>query len=76
MAKKTTYRIRNWNQYNRSLVKRESLTVWFDKESIANWHNSALSITRGRPKKYADAAIECMLTLKAVFGFPLLHYWQ
>ena len=27
---KTKYRIRNWAEYNRALINRESLTVWFE----------------------------------------------
>ncbi len=71
MAKKLAYRIRNWPEYNKSLVKRGSLTVWFDKESLENWHNIEQEGLRGRPKQYADAAIICMLTLKVVFTMPL-----
>ena len=35
MRKKATYRIRNWNKYNKALIKRGSLTFWFDEEAIA-----------------------------------------
>ena len=30
------YRIRNWNQYNRALIQRVSLTVWIDEGSVKN----------------------------------------
>jgi IS5 family transposase len=71
MAKKLTYRIRNWSDYNKSLVGRGSLTLWFDEESIKKWHNVELSGKRGRSPTYSDMAIECMLTLKAVYRLPL-----
>ena len=29
--KKDKYRIRNWHEYNRSLVNRGSITFWFDE---------------------------------------------
>lgn len=47
--KKQTYRIRNWKQYNKALVNRGSLTLWFDKNSIDVWHPSTSSGQRGRP---------------------------
>jgi hypothetical protein len=31
MAKKA-YRVRNWDKYNEALVKRGSITFWFDEE--------------------------------------------
>ena len=49
MPKKKSYRIRNWSEYNKALVNRGSLTVWFDAESIAAWHNTDLTGKRGRP---------------------------
>jgi Transposase DDE domain len=69
MAKKT-YKVRNWSEYNKSLVRRGSLTLWFDEESIKKWHYVDKK-GRGRPPKYANIAIQCMLTLKAVFDLPL-----
>jgi hypothetical protein len=71
MSKKKRYRVRNWTKYNKSLVKRGSLTIWFDEESIKKWHKVEKIKGRGRPRKYADMAIQCMLTLKSVFDLPL-----
>ena len=71
MSKKKRYRIRNWAQYNKALVKRGSLTLWFEEESIKKWHKAGKKKGRGRPPKYADIAIQCMLTLKSVFNLPL-----
>jgi len=71
MSKKKAYRIHNWSDYNKALVNRGSLTVWFDQESIDAWHNTVLSSKRGRPQLYSDLAIQCCLTLKMVFKLPL-----
>jgi hypothetical protein len=71
MSKKKRYRIRNWAQYNKALIKRGSLTLWFEEESIKKWHKAGKKKGRGRPPKYADIAIQCMLTLKSVFNLPL-----
>jgi Transposase DDE domain len=66
MAKKA-YRVRNWSQYNEALVNRGSITFWFSEEIIKDWHTNDSQKTRGRPRKYSDIAIQCGLTLKAVF---------
>jgi len=71
MSKKQQYRIRNWKDYNQALVNRGSLIFWFDEKSIHDWHKISLSGQRGRPKFYSDVAIECALTLRAVFGLSL-----
>lgn len=71
MSKKKRYRIRNWPQYNKSLIKRGSLTLWFDEASIKKWHIPTKTKNRGRPRKYANIAIQCMLSLKSMFDLPL-----
>jgi hypothetical protein len=68
---KRTYRLRNWSQYNRSLVNRGSLTLWVSQDVLSAWHNAARTGGRGRPATYADAAISCMATLGEVYGLPL-----
>ena len=70
MAKKQSCKVRNWKDYNRTLVKRGSLILWFDEDSIKKWHKPDRA-HRGRPRVYADVAILCMLTLKMVFKLPL-----
>lgn len=52
----TKYRIRNWSEYNKTLVNRGSLTVWFSEEFIEKWHTEP---SRGRLKVYLDDAILC-----------------
>jgi len=71
MPAKSTCRIRNWNDYNESLKQRGSITFWFDEGMIAQWHNVERSGQRGRPVLYSDIAIECALTLRAIFHLPL-----
>ena len=67
MSKKQTYRIRNWKQYNESLVQRGSLTFWIDEEAIQQWNLCERTGERGRPLLYSDTAIQCALLLRAVF---------
>lgn len=40
MAKKA-YRVRNWKDYNKSLVQRGSLTFWFSQDVIDQWQDYA-----------------------------------
>ena len=66
------YRVRNWPEYNRALVRRGSLTLWVDEQAINAWRASNESGVRGgRPRTYTDTAIECALVVKAVFHLSL-----
>lgn len=67
MKKKTKYRIRNWSDYNRSLEKRGSLTLWMSEEAINKWLMREKTGARGASLSYSDVAIETMATFKAVF---------
>jgi hypothetical protein len=67
---KSSYRVTNWKDYNKALVQRGSLTVWIDQQALDAWHH------RGAPRwgaqfTYSDLAIQCLLTLRAVFHLPL-----
>ena len=68
MKKKTTYRIRNWGEYNRALKQRGSLTFWISSEAIANWTTEELTGERGASPTYTDLAIETMATVQAIYG--------
>jgi hypothetical protein len=64
----TTYKTRNWPEYNLSLKQRGSLAIWFDPGMV--WE-AAPSGRRGRQQAYSNAAIHACLTLKILFGLPL-----
>jgi len=64
----TTYKTKNWSDYNRALKQRGSLSIWFDAEMA--WEAEP-SGRRGRQQAYSDAAIQACLTLKVLFGLPL-----
>jgi hypothetical protein len=68
--KKTQYRVRNWGQYNAALVARGSLTLWVDEEALAAWQYTGPK-QRGAQYVYAEAAIQCVLTLRAVYHVAL-----
>lgn len=69
--KKQQYRIRNWADYNRALVRRGSLTVWVDSRSLGSWLSRDRPARRGRRRLYADSAITCCLLLREVYHLPL-----
>jgi Transposase DDE domain len=67
---KPTYRIRNWNQYNDALVRRGSITLWVDQDMLRAWRYQGPA-QRGAQFEYSDLAIECLLTLRAVYHLTL-----
>src|SRR4051812_25194873 len=69
-APKPAYRIRNWNEYNDALVRRGSLTLWVSQETLQAWRYRGPA-RRGAQFQYSDLAIECLLTLKAVYHLTL-----
>ena len=68
---KRQYRIRNWQQYNKALVSRGSLTLWVERGAINKWRDTAAAVRRGRRRTYSDFAVTCALTLREVYGLPL-----
>jgi IS5 family transposase len=68
---KRTYRLRNWSQYNKALVRRGSLTLWLSDEIITQWRETKRTGKRGAPRTYTDTAILCMATLEEVYHLPL-----
>ena len=60
----TSYKTRNWPEYNKALKRRGSLTIWFDP--AMTWE-AAPTGKRGRQPDYSDAAIQtCLLWLPSV----------
>ena len=64
----TTYKTKNWPDYNQALKQRGSLSIWFDPEMA--W-DATPSGKRGRQQSYNDTAIQACLTIKVLFGLPL-----
>lgn len=72
MAKKITYRVRNWKDYNRSLISRGNLTIWFSEDAVKSWYQKPnRHRKRGRPFIYSSSYIELALTIRTLFRFPL-----
>jgi IS5 family transposase len=70
MTNKVSYKIQNWSTYNRSLINRGNITLWFSEDVIENWFAESCG-KRGRSTFYSDQVIILALTLKSLYGLPL-----
>src|SRR4051794_38342819 len=59
-------KVTNWRDYDESLRRRGSLTVWFSDEAVEAWEAERRTSRGGQPA-YSDLAILTALTFKAVF---------
>jgi hypothetical protein len=69
-TEKVQYRVTNWPEYDRALVRRGSLTIWFDEAFLQDRWRPAPTGQRGAPFVDSDTALQALLTLKAVFDLP------
>lgn len=70
IAKKARLSVRNWREYNESLVARGSITFWFSEEVLANWYHENGAGKRGRPFTYSDRAMETFLSIRELLRLP------
>jgi Transposase DDE domain len=63
---KQKYKVTNWREYDESLRRRGSLTVWFSDEAVRAWKAEPRT-SRGGQSWYSPLAILTALTLRAVF---------
>ncbi len=66
---KSRYQVKNWREYNASLIERGSLTIWITPEVLEQWNDSRPA-QRGGQYQYSDMAIEALLTLKHLLKLP------
>src|SRR3954462_403839 len=59
-------KVTNWRDYDESLRRRGSLTVWFSDEAVEAWEAERRTSRGGQPE-YSDLAILTALAFKAVF---------
>jgi IS5 family transposase len=64
---KARYHLRNWREYNRALVQRGSLTLWFSAEVLTVWQSRERTGQREHPRTYSDTAILTMATLQEIY---------
>lgn len=73
----TAYRLRNWRDYNASLTRRGSLTLWIEEDVVQWWLAPQMSQVSQEPRKpgavltYSDKAIEACLSLRVLLNLPL-----
>src|SRR3954449_2706430 len=60
-----TRKVTNWRDYDESLRRRGSVTVWFSDEAVEAWEAERRTSRGGQPA-YSDRAILTALTFKAV----------
>jgi hypothetical protein len=64
------YRTTNWSSYNRALINRGNIAIWFDPAT--QWYAPSKG-KQGRNQTYSDAAIQCCLMIKS---FDCLYAWS
>jgi hypothetical protein len=70
IANKARFSVRNWREYNASLVARGSMTIWFSEEALANWYHENGEGKRDRPFTYSDPTMETFLTIRELLRLP------
>ena len=71
MQTESTYRTRNWSEYNRALIQRGSISIWIDEKSVKNWFSSHHTCRVGRPATYSDEAILMLLIIREAYKCSL-----
>lgn len=66
---KEKYRLSNWSEYNKSLQKRGSLTIWLDDQVKNNWLYNGVRKPGGK-QIYGEVAIAFCLTIRSLFHLP------
>jgi hypothetical protein len=63
---KEKYLVTNWSVYNKALVNRGDITLYFAEDAIESWY-SDLPLQKGAQELYSDVCIETIMMLKVVF---------
>ena len=69
MDKKIQYRVRNWKQYNKSLINRGNLSIWFSEEIISHFSTSEKKAHGNQ--RYSNLFIDCCLQLRQLYRLTL-----
>ncbi|MBK8555215.1 MAG: IS5 family transposase [Lewinellaceae bacterium] len=63
---KVKYQVTNWQTYNRALVNRGNISIYFHEDVLDNWY-SDLPKQRGGQEQNSAVCIETVVMLKVVF---------
>lgn len=63
---KKKYKIRNWSEYNDSLVERGNIELWLDPKILKKW-KAKFQGKKGRAQLYTDLSIKVTLQFGKVF---------
>ena len=63
------YKVKNWNEYNRSLKNRGSITFWLSEDVCSGWYHTGKS-QRGAQLEYSDVCIEACCIIRKVYRLP------
>ena len=64
------YRVMNWPDYDRGLVRRGDIRFWIDESALEQW-DAAKRRTPGGQRRFSELAISTTLMLGVVFRLPL-----
>jgi hypothetical protein len=67
---KARYRVMNWPEYDRGLIRRGDIRLWIDENALEKWFAPRRG-TPGGQRVFSNLAIEAVLTLGAAFRLPL-----
>jgi hypothetical protein len=56
--------------YNKSLIQRGDITIWFGEAAISGWRYSGKRL-QGAPVKYSDMAIQTALIIRSLYSLTL-----
>ncbi|WP_125564640.1 transposase [Pseudoalteromonas rubra] len=65
-------RITCWLDYNKTLITRGNIQLWFSQDAIVQWNNTQHHGDKVRFNHFSELAIETCLTLRAVSRLSLL----
>jgi hypothetical protein len=68
---KNTYKIRNWQSYNKSLCHRGRLTLWLHDSVLEEWETASKKKNAVGEQTYPDSIIQCCLLMRIDYGLKL-----
>ena len=67
---KSHHKVKNWNEYNRSLKNRGGLTLWMSDDVIEGWYYKGPK-QRGAQYKYSEECVETCCRVRKVYHLGL-----